>query len=104
MAISHEAAIGPVYGSAANIREKFLNPSVNEPKQLVTNYGRLALVSSDHVTLNGEDVNEITWFTLKNALDEVQMRKELLGELKDIFHYQNQPCPRLIFIMGGPGE
>ena len=101
---SHEAAIGPVYGSAVNIRAKFLSPSVNEPKQLITNYDRLALVSSDHITLNGEDVNEITRFTLKNAVDEVQMRKELLGELKDIFHYQNQPCPRLILIIGGPGE
>jgi len=61
-------------------------------------------VSSDHVTLNSEDLNQITRFTLKNAMDKVQMQKELLGGLRYIFHHQKQPCPRLILIMGGPGE
>ena len=26
------------------------------------------------------------------------------SDLKEIFHYENKPCPRLIVIMGGPGE
>ncbi|XP_065899165.1 NLR family CARD domain-containing protein 3-like isoform X3 [Dysidea avara] len=95
--------IGQVYCSADNLRAKFLTPSDNEPKQLVTDYARLALVSNDHVTLNDEDLNEITRFTLKKAVDEVQMSKELLGELRDIFHHHDKPCPRLILIMGGPG-
>ena len=86
------------------ICEQSFSPQVssdNEPKQLVTNYARLALVSNDHVTLNDED---LTRFTLKKAVDKVQMRKELLGELRDIFHHHDKPCPRLILIMGGPGE
>lgn len=91
-----------MYHSADSLREQFV--TLSGPRYLVTNYARLALVSTDHVTLNDEGLNEITRFTLKNAGDEIQMRKELLGELEDIFHHQNKPCPRLILVMGGSGE
>ena len=47
---------------------------------------------------------EITRLTLQGQVDEILLRKEPLGGLKDIFHYKNKPCPRLILIMGAPGE
>ena len=31
-------------------------------------------------------------------------KKQPLGGLKDIFYYENEPCPRLILITGGPGK
>ena len=71
------------------------------PKHRVTQYVRLALVENEDVTLQDENLNEITKLTLKGDVDKILKKKVPLGDLKDIF---NKPCPRLILIMGAPGE
>jgi len=67
-------------------------------------YIRLALVTEEKVTRADNNLEEITRVTLQGQRDEILLRKEVLGGLKDIFHYQNKACPRLILIMGAPGE
>ena len=74
------------------------------PKHKVTQYIRLALVEKEDVTLRDKYLNDLTRLTLQGEIDKILKRKEPLGDLKDIFHYNNEPCPRLILIMGGPGE
>jgi len=64
----------------------------------------LALVEKEDVTLRDENLNEITQLTLQGEVDKILKKKEQLCGLRDIFHYLNKPCPRLILIMGGPGE
>ena len=56
------------------------------------------------MTLRDDHLNELTKLTLQGATDSILKKKEPLNDLEDIFHYQNEPCPRLILIMGGPGE
>ena len=72
------------------------------PKHKVTKYLRLALVEKDDVTLK-DALNDITKLTLQGNIDRI-LKKKPLGDLREIFHYQDEPCPRLIVIMGGPGE
>ena len=67
-------------------------------------YVRLALVKGEKVTRADKNLEEITRLTLQGQVDELLLRKERLDDLRDIFHYKNKPCPRLILIMGGPGE
>jgi len=74
------------------------------PKHRVIQYIRLALVEKEDVTRNDKNLNEITKLSLLGEVDYILKRKTQLGELIDIFHYQNKPCPRLILVMGGPGE
>ena len=74
------------------------------PKHKVTRYVRLAIVEKEDVTLRDEHLNEITRLTLQGDVDKILKKKQPLGDLRDIFHYKNKPCPRLILIMGGPGE
>ena len=64
----------------------------------------LALVKGEKVTRADKNLEEITRLTLQGQVDEFLLRKQQLGDLRDIFHYENKPCPRLIVIMGGPGE
>ena len=73
------------------------------PKHKVTQYVRLALVEKDDVTLK-DDLNDFTKLTLQGDVDRILKKKQPLGDLKEIFHYQDEPCPRLIVIMGGPGK
>ena len=74
------------------------------PKHKVTQFIRLALVEKEDVTLKDENLNEITKLTLQGDVDKILKKKQPLGDLREIFHYENKPCPRLIVIMGGPGE
>ena len=74
------------------------------PMHHVTQYVRLALVDKEDVTIRDENLNEITKLSLQGEVDKILKKKKPLGGLKDIFHYQNNPCPRLILIMGAPGE
>ena len=64
----------------------------------------LALVKNEKVTRVDKNLEEFTKLTLRGQVDELLQKKEQLGDLRDIFLYQNKPCPRLILIMGGPGE
>jgi len=74
------------------------------PKHDGIQYVRLALVEKEDVTLGDKGLNDITKLTLQGDVDKILKMKKPLYELKDIFHYQGKPCPRLILIMGGPGE
>ena len=74
------------------------------PKHKVTQYIKLALVEKEDVTLRDENLNEVTKLTLQGDVDRILKKKQPLGDLREIFHYENKPCPRLIVIMGGPGE
>ena len=74
------------------------------PKHKVTQYVRLAIVKKEDVTLRDKHLNEITRLTLQGDVDKILKKKEPIGNLEDIFHYSNEPCPRVILIMGGPGE
>ena len=67
-------------------------------------YVRLALVKGEKTTRADKNLEEMTRLTLQGQVDELLLRKEPLGDLRDIFHYEGKPCPRLILIMGGPGE
>ena len=67
-------------------------------------YIRLALVKREKVTRADKNLEEITRLTLQGQIDELLLGKEPLGDLRDIFHHNNESCPRLILIMGGPGE
>ena len=74
------------------------------PKHKVTQYIRLAIVKNEDVTLRNEHLNELTRLTIQGDVDKILKKKEPLGDLRDIFHYNNESCPRLILLMGGPGE
>jgi len=67
-------------------------------------YVWLALVKEEKVTRTIKNLEVLTRLTLQGQVDELLLRKEPLSDLKDIFHYENKPCPRVIVIMGGPGE
>ena len=67
-------------------------------------YIQLALVKKEKVTRADKNLEEITRLTLQGQVDELLLRKEPLGDLRDVFHYRNEPCPRVILILGGPGE
>ena len=74
------------------------------PKHKVTHFVRLAIIEKEDVTLRDENLNDITKLTLQGDVGQILKEKKPLDDLKDIFHYENKPCPRLIVIMGGPGE
>ena len=73
-------------------------------KTHVSQYVQLALVEKEDVTLKDENLNRITKLTLQGEVDMILKMKNPLSDLRDIFHYQDQPCPRLILIIGGPGK
>ena len=74
------------------------------PKHKVTEYIRLALIEKEDITLKDKNLNEFTKLTLQGDVDRILKKKQPLVDLRDIFHYDNKPCPRLIVIMGAPGE
>ena len=96
----------PLDVSRLKARYKKLLPTgkTDWPKHKVTQYVRLAIVKKEDVTLRDEHLNELTRLTLQGDVDKILKKKEPLGDLKDIFHYNNEDCPRLILIIGGPGE
>ena len=74
------------------------------PKHKVTRYIRLAIVEKEDVTLRDKNLNEVTKLTLQGDIDRILKKKQPLSDVREIFHYGNEPCPRLIVILGGPGE
>ena len=74
------------------------------PKHKVTEFVRLALIQKEDVTLKDDKLNEVTKLTLQGDVDRILKKKVSLANLREIFHYENKSCPRLIVIMGGPGE
>ena len=74
------------------------------PKHKLTHYVRLAIIEKEDITLKDKEFDEFTRLTLQGDVDKILKKKKPLSDLRDIFHYENEPCPRLILIMGGPGE
>ena len=74
------------------------------PKHLVTSYIRLALVEKEDITDSSDRLNYITTLTLRGGVDRILKKKQPIYDLREIFHYNYEPIPRLILIMGGPGE
>ena len=73
------------------------------PKHKLTHYVRLAIIEKEDVTLRDKNFDEFTRLTLQGDVDKILKKKKPLSDLREIFHYENEPCPRLILIMGGPG-
>ena len=94
----------PIDVSRLKTRYLRLQPITDWPKHMVTQYIRLAIVEKEDVTLRDDNLNEVTKLTLQGDVDRILKKKQPLGDLREIFHYENKPCPRLIVIMGGPGE
>ena len=68
-------------------------------------YIQLALVRDDICSIRDKRLNEITRHTLQGQVDKILKIKEPLKRgLEDIFHYKDSPCPRLILILGAPGN
>ena len=89
----------------SRLKARYLNQpptcKTDWPKHNVYHYVRLALVEKEDVTLRDEHLNEITKL---GEVDKILKKKQPLSDLKDIFYYEDKPCPRLVLIMGGPGE
>lgn len=66
-------------------------------------YVQLALVKEGKVTRAEKDLQEIEERTLRGQIDEIFCKKDRIDGLEDIFQKQNDRCPRLILVMGGPG-
>ena len=63
------------------------------PKHKVTEFVRLALIEKEDVTLKDENLNEVTKLTLQGDVDRILKKKVALADLREIFHYENKPCP-----------
>ena len=66
-------------------------------------YVQLALINQCSISHYDRDLNEITRLTLQGQVDEILEKKEQLNGLKDVFHYRDTICPKLILILGAPG-
>jgi len=94
--------------SISRIQARYLNQlhtgKIDWPKHHVSQYVRLALVDKEDIIIRDKTLNEITRLTLQGEIDKILKRKRPIGGLEDIFHFQSQPCPRVILVVGGPGE
>ena len=88
----------------SRLKARYIKQLSTDHTDWPSQYVQLALVKGENVTRADKNLEEITRLTLQGQVDELLLRKEPLDDLRDIFHYQNKPCPRLILIMGGPGE
>ena len=94
--------------AADGLRSRYLGQlptaKADWPKHIVTNYIRLALVQKEEITDSSDQLNYIETLALRGGVDKIMKKKQPIYDLREIFHYNNQPIPRLILIMGGPGE
>ena len=75
------------------------------PKHDVLTYVKLALVECEAVSTEDEYIDDLAQLTIQGGGVDVIMKKKKkpIHELKEIFHYNNEPIPRLILIIGAPG-
>ena len=96
--------------AADGLRSRYLGQlptaKADWPKHLVTSYIRLALVEKQDITNSSEQLDYITTLTLRGGVDRILKKKQpiYIYDLREIFHYNDEPIPRLTLIMGGPGE
>ena len=65
-------------------------------------YVKLALVEKDDVTLQEDYIDNLIKLQSWGGVDKILKKK--INNLREIFHYNNKPIPRLILVVGGPGE
>lgn len=103
--ISDTQPVGSLSNSTAyceKLKKRYIQ--FQGPKHHVTQYVRLALILETDVTPGNKCLDKLTELTLRVGVDVIHKKKEPLNGLQDIFHYQDQPCPRLVLIIGGPGK
>ena len=66
-------------------------------------YVKLSLIEKDDVTLRDDYIDNLIKLRSQVGMDKIMKKKEI-NNLREIFHYNNEPIPRLILIIGGPGE
>ena len=76
------------------------NPNSDDPHH----YIQLAIIRQSKVNRNDKHLNDITKLTIQGLVDDILEVKEQLDGIKDIFHYKNTKCPRIILILGAPGR
>ena len=76
------------------------NPNSDDPHH----YIQLAIIKQSTVNRYDKHLNDITKMTLQGLVDDILEVKEQLDGIKDIFHYKNTECPRIILILGAPGR
>ena len=100
----------PLDDAVDTLRTRYLGqPSHGKtefPKNPVIDYVKLALIKNENMTLEHDHINDLTKLTLQGGagVDKILKKKLPINDLKEIFHYNNEPIPRMIIIMGGPGE
>ena len=68
-------------------------------------YVKLALVECEIVSPEDEYIDDLTQLTIHGGgVDMIMKKKKPISDLREIFHYNNEPIPRLILIMGAPGQ
>ena len=94
--------------AADGLRSRYLGQlptaKADWPRHLVTSYIRLALVEKEDITDSSDQLNYITTLTLRGGVDRILKKKQPIYDLREIFHYNDEPIPQLTLIMGGPGE
>ena len=73
------------------------------PKHCVFDYVKLVLVEKDDVTLPDDYIDDLKNLQSWGGVDKL-LKKKAINNLREIFHYNNEPIPRLILVVGGPGE
>ena len=76
------------------------NPNADDPHH----YIQLAIIRQSKVNRNDKHLNDITKLTIQGLVDDILEVKEQLDGIKDIFHYKDTECPRIILILGAPGR
>ena len=72
------------------------------PKHCVFDYVKLTLVEKEDVTLRDDYIDDLIKLRSQVGVDKL-LKKKAINDLREIFHYDNEPIPRLILILGGPG-
>jgi len=85
------------------LRDRYIRDFTSNEGEGPGKYVELALVKNE-VTRVYKNLERSTKLTSRGQVDELLLKKEQLCDMRDIFCYQSKPCPRLILIIGGPGE
>ena len=74
------------------------------PKHNVFQYVKLAIVEKDKAIKEDEHYKDVFKLQVKGKVGQILKKKQPFFDLKEIFNHGNKPCPRLILLMGTPGE
>ena len=75
------------------------------PKHCVFDYVKLALIEKEDVTLRDDYIDNLVKLQSRGGVNKL-LKKKTINDLsmREIFHYNNEQIPRLILVVGGPGE